>query len=94
MDNEFQSSYVIIRDKRTIFNDLKKSGDQASTIYLATDPDREGEAISWHLQTFFFGGNLPGGYDPPTLSQRVTVCACSDLTMPDNFAWARESSCQ
>ena len=50
VDNEFQPSYVIMRDKRAIFNDLKKAGDQASNIYLATDPDREGEAISWHLQ--------------------------------------------
>ena len=49
VDNEFQPSYVIMRDKRAIFNDLKKAGDQASNIYLATDPDREGEAISWHL---------------------------------------------
>ncbi|MFQ6031235.1 MAG: type I DNA topoisomerase, partial [Dehalococcoidia bacterium] len=51
VDNEFLPSYVIMRDKRSILNDLKKAGDQASSIYLATDPDREGEAISWHLQT-------------------------------------------
>ena len=51
VENEFQPSYIIMRDKRSILNDLKKAGDQASTIYLATDPDREGEAISWHLQT-------------------------------------------
>lgn len=36
VDNEFQPSYVIMRDKRAIFNDLKKAGDQASNIYLAT----------------------------------------------------------
>ena len=51
IENEFEPSYVIMRDKRSILSELKKAGDQASKIYLATDPDREGEAISWHLQT-------------------------------------------
>ena len=45
----FEPSYSVIRDKRTVVRDLKKLGDGASAIYLATDPDREGEAISWHL---------------------------------------------
>jgi DNA topoisomerase-1 len=40
-----------MRDKKAIVNALKKAGEEASEIYLATDPDREGEAISWHLQT-------------------------------------------
>ncbi|GAH72136.1 unnamed protein product, partial [marine sediment metagenome] len=36
--------------KRKIVNELKKAAKDASAVYLATDPDREGEAISWHLQ--------------------------------------------
>jgi len=51
LEQDFQPSYVTMQDKRSLVNSLKKAGDQASGIYLATDPDREGEAISWHLQT-------------------------------------------
>ncbi len=50
VDNEFEPSYVVSRDKMKLMNALKKAFGQASEIYLATDPDREGEAISWHLQ--------------------------------------------
>ena len=62
IENEFEPSYVIMRDKRSILSELKKAGDQASKIYLATDPDREGEAISWHLQTAAKWDERP---DPP-----------------------------
>ena len=48
---DFEPSYVIMQEKRAMVNALKKAGEEASEIYLATDPDREGEAISWHLQT-------------------------------------------
>ena len=47
---DFEPSYVIMQDKRSLLSQLKKAGDAANQIYLATDPDREGEAISWHLQ--------------------------------------------
>ncbi len=50
VDQDFEPSYVIMKDKKTVLTDLKKAGEQATSIYLATDPDREGEAISWHLQ--------------------------------------------
>ena len=51
LEHDFEPSYVTMRDKQTIVTGLKKAGSQAKDIYLATDPDREGEAISWHLQT-------------------------------------------
>ncbi len=51
VDDDFTPSYVIMQDKRAIVNALKKAGGEATQVYLATDPDREGEAISWHLQT-------------------------------------------
>ncbi|PKB79101.1 MAG: DNA topoisomerase I [SAR202 cluster bacterium Io17-Chloro-G9] len=50
VDNDFQPSYVVMQDKRKLLNTLKKAGDEAKEIFLATDPDREGEAISWHIQ--------------------------------------------
>lgn len=48
-ENDFEPRYINIRGKGELINDLKKEAKSASTIYLATDPDREGEAISWHL---------------------------------------------
>ena len=48
-EHEFLPHYQVMKDKKTIVSDLKKAGMGASSIYLATDPDREGEAISWHL---------------------------------------------
>ena len=50
VDNDFEPNYRPIKGKEDIINDLKKSAKAAGTVYLATDPDREGEAISWHLQ--------------------------------------------
>jgi DNA topoisomerase-1 len=47
--NDFAPKYVMIKQRRSVISELKKSADDASAIYLATDPDREGEAISWHL---------------------------------------------
>jgi DNA topoisomerase I (EC 5.99.1.2) len=47
--NDFQPEYITIRGKGSIVNNLKKEAKKADSIFLATDPDREGEAISWHL---------------------------------------------
>ncbi len=49
IDNEFEPHYINIRGKGDIIKALKKEAKNAGKIYLATDPDREGEAISWHL---------------------------------------------
>ena len=50
VDNDFEPVYKPIKGKEAIISDLKKSAKAADTVYLATDPDREGEAISWHLK--------------------------------------------
>ena len=49
VDNDFEPKYVTIKGKTKTLSDLKKAAKTASTIYLATDPDREGEAIAWHV---------------------------------------------
>jgi len=49
IENDFEPMYVNMRDKLSIINDLKKKAKDADCIYLASDPDREGEAIAWHL---------------------------------------------
>ena len=51
IENGFKAKYVNIRDKSELINSLKKEVKQADEIFLATDPDREGEAIAWHLAT-------------------------------------------
>jgi DNA topoisomerase-1 len=48
-DNGFEPKYITIRGKGDVISNLKKEAQKASNVYLATDPDREGEAISWHL---------------------------------------------
>ncbi|MDR7402755.1 MAG: type I DNA topoisomerase [Armatimonadota bacterium] len=49
VDNGFAPRYVVIKGKAAILKELKEAARRASAVYMATDPDREGEAISWHL---------------------------------------------
>ncbi len=51
IDHDFAPKYAIIKGKENFVKDLQKKADKADYVYLATDPDREGEAISWHLAT-------------------------------------------
>ena len=50
IDNNFEPNYVIIKGKNGLVSDLKKTMKNYDSVILATDPDREGEAISWHLK--------------------------------------------
>lgn len=50
IENNFEPSYTYISGKKKLVTDLKKEVKDADIVYLATDPDREGEAISWHLK--------------------------------------------
>lgn len=49
VENDFTPQYVNMKDKSDVIKELKKHAKSSETIYLATDPDREGEAIAWHL---------------------------------------------
>ena len=49
VSNDFAPKYAVIKGKENFVQELKKKADKADYVYLATDPDREGEAISWHL---------------------------------------------
>ena len=49
IENNFEPEYINIRGKAKLINSLKKDAKNAKKVYLATDPDREGEAIAWHL---------------------------------------------
>ena len=64
IDKDFELEYINIRGKGDLINSLKKDAKEAKEVYLATDPDREGEAIAWHLAYIL-------GLDPKT-ANRVT----------------------
>ena len=49
IENNFEPQYINIRGKGDLIKELKKEAKKSKKVYLATDPDREGEAISWHL---------------------------------------------
>ncbi|XUX01146.1 MAG: type I DNA topoisomerase [Dehalogenimonas sp.] len=50
VDHDFAPQYLNMRDKLAVLKELKEAAKKAGTVYLATDPDREGEAIAWHLK--------------------------------------------
>ena len=50
IENHFEPNYILISGKKKLVQELKKEVKDADKVYLATDPDREGEAISWHLK--------------------------------------------
>ncbi len=64
IENDFKPNYVINKDKKDVVKALKQDVKKASEVYLATDPDREGEAISWHLAEVL-------GLDPETCHRVV-----------------------
>ena len=49
IEHDFEVQYINIRGKASLINELKKDASKVKSVYLATDPDREGEAIAWHL---------------------------------------------
>ena len=49
IENDFEPKYITIRGKGELLASLRKAVKKADKVFLATDPDREGEAISWHL---------------------------------------------
>ncbi len=59
VENGFEPKYVVPRDKSKTVKELKDATRKASRVYLATDPDREGEAISWHLASVIQSNNKP-----------------------------------
>ncbi len=57
IEHDFKPEYIPIEGKDKIINDLREAADESDFVYLATDPDREGEAISWHLKELLYLGD-------------------------------------
>jgi len=71
VENHFAPKYRVPNEKRSVVKELKKLAKQAETVYLATDPDREGEAIAWHL--------MEAAEIEPDISRRVVF---HEITKP------------
>ena len=88
VDQDFEPSYVIMKDKQSLLTQIKKAGNEAKEVFLATDPDREGEAISWHLQ------NAAGWEDLPVAPKRVVFHEITKEAVEEAFRNPREIDMQ
>jgi len=75
LDDNFKPKYITIRGKGELLSKLKKEAKSAKKVYLATDPDREGEAISWHLSNIL---ELDGNKDIRITFNEITKNAVKD----------------
>jgi DNA topoisomerase-1 len=82
VNNDFEPKYITIRGKGELLASLRKEVKKADHIFLATDPDREGEAISWHL---YFALNLAGRD-----VKRITFNEITKKAVKDSFKAQRE----
>lgn len=88
IEEDFTPSYEVVKDKRDLVSQLKAAGDDARDIYLATDPDREGEAISWHLQA------AADWDDRPSPPKRVVFHEITRDAVEEAFSHPREIDMQ
>ncbi len=81
VDHDFKPQYTVPRDKKKIVKELRQTAAGAQEIYLATDPDREGEAIAWHI--------MEAAELPPEQTQRVVFHEITKQAVSDAFAHSR-----
>ena len=74
VDNDFEPKYVTIRGKGKIIQELRKEAENVGEVLLATDPDREGEAIAWHVMEELKRPKLPISRSRSTMSRSATDC--------------------
>ncbi len=82
LEHDFTPHYIPVRGKESLIKELKTDAEKAKTVYLATDPDREGEAISWHLKELL---NLPDGK-----AQRVTFNEITQKVVKESIRHPRD----
>ncbi|MGH2583117.1 MAG: type I DNA topoisomerase, partial [Anaerolineales bacterium] len=82
VENDFEPKYRIPNEKRQVVKDLKKDAEKAERIFLATDPDREGEAIAWHL--------IEAAEIEPQRTKRVVFHEITKPAIEEAFAHTRE----
>ena len=82
LEHDFTPKYLPVAGKEELIKELKKAAKQADTVYLATDPDREGEAISWHLKELL--------QLPDSKTHRVTFNEITQKVVRESIANPRE----
>ncbi len=82
VDHDFQPKYRVPNEKKAVVKELKQLARESAEIYLATDPDREGEAISWHL--------MEAAAIDPKLARRVVFHEITEHAVNEAFANPRE----
>lgn len=82
VENDFAPKYRVPNEKRAVVKELKTLAKGAAEIYLATDPDREGEAIAWHL--------LESAEIDPKITQRVVFHEITEPAIAEAFSHTRE----
>jgi DNA topoisomerase-1 len=82
VDNGFQPKYRVPNEKRTVVKDLKELAKTAEEVFLATDPDREGEAIAWHL--------LESAEINPEITRRVVFHEITQTAVNEAFSHPRQ----
>ena len=82
LEGNFQPHYIPVRGKEALIKELKAESAKAKTVYLATDPDREGEAISWHLKELL---ELPDDK-----AKRVTFNEITQKVVKESIAHPRD----
>lgn len=87
VENDFRPEYVNVRGRATLIAEIKRAAKQADSVYLATDPDREGEAISWHLVEAADLGKVNN-------LKRVVFHEITDTAVTEAFANPREIDMQ
>src|SRR5512134_707163 len=81
VDNNFTPKYRVPNEKKDVVKELKKLAQKAEDVYLATDPDREGEAISWHL--------MEAAQIEPERAKRVVFHEITESAVKDAFSHPR-----
>ena len=82
LERDFEPQYIPVRGKEDLIKELKKASAEVDTVYLATDPDREGEAISWHLKELLAL--------PDSKARRVTFNEITQKVVKESIAQPRE----
>lgn len=82
VDHDFEPKYITIRGKGELLAGLRKAAKKADRIYLATDPDREGEAISWHL--------MQALKEEPSKMRRITFNEITKTAVKNSIKHPRE----
>ena len=82
VDNDFKPKYRVPNEKRQVVKELKELASKAEEIYLATDPDREGEAIAWHL--------MEAAAIDPKISRRVVFHEITQPAVAEAFSNPRD----